>query len=47
MFLQPLSGLMLAMLVLGERPTPVFLVGCGLVIAGVYLAAGRASRSSA
>jgi len=40
MFLQPLSGLILAVLILGDRPTPSFLVGCGLVLAGVYLAAG-------
>jgi DME family drug/metabolite transporter len=41
MFLQPLSGLVLAVLFLGDRPTPTFLVGCGLVLIGVYLAAGR------
>jgi len=41
MFLQPLSGLILAVLILGDRPTPGFVVGCGLVLAGVYLAAGR------
>jgi drug/metabolite transporter (DMT)-like permease len=40
MFLQPLSGLILAVLILGDRPTPGFLVGCALVLAGVYLAAG-------
>jgi drug/metabolite transporter (DMT)-like permease len=40
MFLQPLSGLCLAIVVLGERPTPTFLVGCVLVLAGVYLATG-------
>jgi drug/metabolite transporter (DMT)-like permease len=39
-FLQPLSGLVLAILVLGDRPTPSFLVGCVLVLAGVYLAVG-------
>jgi drug/metabolite transporter (DMT)-like permease len=44
MFLQPLSGLILAVLILGDRPTPLFLVGCGLVLAGVYLAAGRVPR---
>jgi probable blue pigment (indigoidine) exporter len=38
MFLQPLSGLILASLLLGDRPTPAFLVGCALVLAGVYLA---------
>jgi drug/metabolite transporter (DMT)-like permease len=43
MFLQPLSGLILAVLILGDRPTPGFLVGCGLVLAGVYLAAGGGS----
>ena len=44
MFLQPLSGLILAVLILGDRPTPLFLVGCGLVLAGVYLAAGQFPR---
>ncbi len=43
MFLQPLSGLILAVLILGDQPTPAFLVGCGLVLAGVYLAAGGGS----
>jgi probable blue pigment (indigoidine) exporter len=41
MFLQPLSGLLLAVAFLGDRPTPMFLVGCLFVLAGVYLAAGR------
>ena len=41
MFLQPLSGLVLASLLLGDRPTPSFLLGCGLVVAGVYLAVRR------
>jgi drug/metabolite transporter (DMT)-like permease len=35
MFLQPVSGLLLSALILGDRPTPAFLVGCGLVLAGV------------
>jgi drug/metabolite transporter (DMT)-like permease len=39
MFLQPLSGLILAIVILGDRPTPLFLVGCALVLVGVYLAA--------
>jgi len=43
MFLQPLSGLILAVLILVDQPTPAFLVGCGLVLAGVYLAAGGGS----
>jgi drug/metabolite transporter (DMT)-like permease len=38
MFLQPLSGLVLASLVLDDRPTPAFLLGCALVLGGVYLA---------
>jgi drug/metabolite transporter (DMT)-like permease len=42
MFLQPLSGLLLAILFLGDRPTPSFLVGCVLVLAGIYLAVGTA-----
>ena len=41
MFLQPVSGLLLAALILGDRQTPAFLVGCGLVLVGVYLAARR------
>jgi drug/metabolite transporter (DMT)-like permease len=47
MFLQPLFGLVLAMALLGDRPSPVFLAGCLLVVAGVYLAASRAGQSSA
>jgi drug/metabolite transporter (DMT)-like permease len=43
MFLQPLSGLALASLVLGERLSATFLLGCALVLAGVYLAVGRAT----
>ncbi|MDQ3809077.1 MAG: DMT family transporter [Chloroflexota bacterium] len=39
MFLQPLSGLALAVLVLGDRPTAGFLLGGALVLAGVYVAA--------
>jgi len=38
LFLQPVSGLVLASLLLGDRPTPSFLLGCALVLAGVYLA---------
>jgi drug/metabolite transporter (DMT)-like permease len=41
MFLQPLSGLVLASLILGDRPTPSFLLGCVFVLAGVYLAVRR------
>jgi drug/metabolite transporter (DMT)-like permease len=41
MFLQPVSGLLLATLILGDRPTPAFVIGCGLVLAGVYLASAR------
>jgi drug/metabolite transporter (DMT)-like permease len=40
-FLQPLSGLVLAIVLLGDRPTPTFALGCALVLIGVYLAAGR------
>jgi drug/metabolite transporter (DMT)-like permease len=43
MFLQPLSGLVLASLVLGDRFTPSFLLGCGLVLAGIYLAVRRST----
>jgi drug/metabolite transporter (DMT)-like permease len=45
-FLQPVSGLLLATLILGDRPTPAFAIGCGLVLAGVYLAAGRVHQAS-
>jgi drug/metabolite transporter (DMT)-like permease len=38
MFLQPVSGLVLASLLLDEQPTPSFLLGCTLVLAGVALA---------
>jgi drug/metabolite transporter (DMT)-like permease len=44
-FLQPLSGLVLAILILGDRPTSTFLAGCALVLGGVYLAAGGFSRA--
>jgi drug/metabolite transporter (DMT)-like permease len=40
-FLQPLSGLVLAVLFLGDRPSPTFFIGCALVLAGVSLAASR------
>ena len=40
-FLQPLSGLALAIVLLGDQVTPTFALGCGLVLVGVYLAAGR------
>jgi drug/metabolite transporter (DMT)-like permease len=45
-FLQPVSGLLLATLILGDRPTPAFAIGCALVLAGVYLAAGRVHEAS-
>jgi drug/metabolite transporter (DMT)-like permease len=38
MFLQPVSGLALAAIVLGDQLTPTFMVGCVLVLAGVYVA---------
>ncbi len=41
-FLQPLSGLAMAVLLLGDRPTPTFAVGCVLVLVGVTVSAGRA-----
>jgi drug/metabolite transporter (DMT)-like permease len=47
MFLQSLSGLLLAIFILGDRPTPTFLAGCGLVLAGVYLAARRRPEPAA
>jgi len=40
-FLQPLSGLAMAVLLLGDRPTPTFAIGCVLVLVGVSIAAGR------
>jgi O-acetylserine/cysteine efflux transporter len=45
MFLQPVSGLVLASLVLGDHLTPSFLVGCALVVAGVYLAIRRTTAA--
>jgi drug/metabolite transporter (DMT)-like permease len=41
MFLQPVSGLALARLFLGDQLTPSFLLGCVCVLAGVYLAVRR------
>jgi drug/metabolite transporter (DMT)-like permease len=41
MFLQPVSGLVLANVVLGDQLTPTFLLGCALVLTGVYVAAFR------
>lgn len=41
LFLQPLSGLVLSALILGERLPSIFLLGTALVLAGVYLAARR------
>jgi drug/metabolite transporter (DMT)-like permease len=38
MFLQPISGLLLAALLLGERLTPVLAVGAALVLGGVWVA---------
>jgi O-acetylserine/cysteine efflux transporter len=39
MFLQPLSGLALSVLALGDRLTPTFLLGAALVLVGVYVTA--------
>ena len=36
-FLQPLSGLVLALSCSATRSRPTFVVGCGLVLVGVYL----------
>jgi drug/metabolite transporter (DMT)-like permease len=44
-FLQPISGLVLASVVLGDHLTPTFLLGCGLVVAGVYVAVARVPGS--
>lgn len=44
MFLQPVSGLVLAWVVLGDPLTPTFLVGCALVLLGVYLAVNPGPR---
>jgi len=41
LFLQPLSGLALSALVLGDPLTPSFLGGAALVLLGIYLAARR------
>lgn len=45
LLLQPLAALLLAAAVLGERPSPVQLIGCAIVLAGVVWAA-RAPRPS-
>lgn len=37
LLLTPVGALVLGMVVLGERPAPLQLVGCGLVIAGAYV----------
>jgi DME family drug/metabolite transporter len=42
--LEPLTAALVAVLVLGERLTPVSLVGCGLLLAAV-LVMTRAARS--
>lgn len=41
MFLQPLSGLVLSSMLLGEHLTTTFLIGCSLVLLGVYVALAR------
>ena len=45
-FLQPLSGVVLAVLVLADRPTVAFVLGCGLILVGVYVAAGFSRPAS-
>jgi len=40
-FLQPLSGLVLAFLMLGERPTLILGLATGLILTGVLVARGR------
>ena len=44
--LVPVTGLTAAWLVLGERPSLVEWLGCGVVVAGVLLTAGRSGRQS-
>jgi len=46
MFLQPVSGLILASLLLNEQPTPSFVLGCTLVLAGVALAIHHPTATS-
>ena len=44
MYLQPLAGVLLAWLLLHERPGVEFMIGAGLVLSGVYLVTGPASE---
>jgi drug/metabolite transporter (DMT)-like permease len=46
MFLQPISGLVLAALVLGERLGPALAVGAALVLAGVTVARRQPATES-
>jgi drug/metabolite transporter (DMT)-like permease len=46
-FLQPLSGLVLASLLLGERPTLILGLATGLILTGVIIARGGRSGHSA
>jgi drug/metabolite transporter (DMT)-like permease len=44
LLIQPVAAVGLAMLILGESPSPTQLVGVGLVVGGVLLATARAPR---
>jgi drug/metabolite transporter (DMT)-like permease len=45
LMIQPVVAIMLAMLILGEQPSPTQFLGVGLVIGGVLLATARAPRA--
>jgi drug/metabolite transporter (DMT)-like permease len=45
LMIQPVAAVGLAMLILGESPSPTQLLGVALVIGGVLLATARAPRS--
>lgn len=44
LLIQPVAAVGLAMLILGESPSPTQLLGVGLVVGGVLLATARAPR---
>jgi len=46
LLIQPIGAVALAMIILGESPSPTQLVGVGLVVGGVILATVRAPRGA-